>query len=198
MPPADRDLLFAAENGDVDAVRAALTAGAPVDARSVHGRSALLLAALADHVDAAAVLVAAGADVNAADDREDSPWLVTGVTGSVAMMETLLPGRPDLKRLNRYGGTCLIPAAERGHVAYVRALLQQTDIDVDHVNRLGWTALLEAVILGNGGRAHQEVVELLITAGATPSLPDGDGVTALEHAERRGYTEIAGLLRAVR
>ncbi|MFE2310553.1 ankyrin repeat domain-containing protein [Streptomyces sp. NPDC059411] len=158
----------------------------------------LLLAALADHVAAAEVLVAAGADPNAQDDRDDSPWLVTGVTGSVRMMRALLPARPDLTLRNRFGGIALIPAAERGHVDYVRALLRETDIDVDHVNRLGWTALLEAVILGDGGRAHQEVVELLITAGATPHLPDGDGITALEHAERRGFTHIAGLLRSVR
>ncbi|NEE43413.1 ankyrin repeat domain-containing protein, partial [Streptomyces sp. SID8455] len=76
----------------------------------------------------------------------------------------------------------------RGHVAYVREVLRLTDIDVDHVNRLGWTALLEAVILGDGGRAHLEVVEALLAAGATPGLPDGDGVTALAHAERRGFT----------
>ncbi|MEV3856041.1 ankyrin repeat domain-containing protein [Streptomyces sp. NPDC050095] len=194
----DRALLAAAGQGDADGVRAALGAGARVDARDAHRRTALLLAVQDDHVRAAEVLVAAGADPNAADDRAESPWLATGVTGSVRMMRTLLPAGPDLKQRNRFGGIALIPAAERGHVEYVRALLRETDIDVDHVNRLGWTALLEAVILGDGGRAHQEIVELLITAGATPGLPDGDGVTALAHAERRGFAEIAGLLRAVR
>ncbi|MZD06432.1 hypothetical protein GTW43_15190 [Streptomyces sp. SID5785] len=198
MNPHSRALLDAAGRGDAAAVRAALDDGAPVEARDSHRRTPLLLAALHDHVDAARVLVAAGADPDAQDDRDDSAWLVTGVTGSVAMMRALLPAGPGLKVTNRFGGISLIPAAERGHVEYVRALLRETDIDVDHVNRLGWTALLEAVILGDGGRAHQEIVELLITAGATPGLPDGDGVTALEHAERRGFTEIAGLLRAVR
>ncbi|MER6348204.1 ankyrin repeat domain-containing protein [Streptomyces sp. NPDC001595] len=198
MTPADRALLSAAEAGDAGAVRAALAAGAGTGTRDAHRRTPLLLAALGDHVAAAEVLVAAGADVDAADDRADSPWLVTGVTGSVPMMRTLLPAGPDLTQVNRFGGVSLIPAAERGHVGYVRAVLRETAIDVDHVNHLGWTALLEAVILGDGGRAHQEIVELLVTAGATPGLPDGDGVTALEHAERRGFTEIAGLLRAVR
>lgn len=198
MNALDRDLLEAATNGAVDAVRAALDGGAAVDVRDEHRRTPLLLAALGDHVAAAEALVAAGADPNAQDDRRDSPWLVTGVTGSVAMMRTLLPAGPDLKVTNRFGGISLIPASERGHVDYVRAVLRETDIDVDHVNQLGWTALLEAVILGDGGRAHQEIVDLLITAGATPGLPDADGVTALEHAERRGFTEIAGLLRAVR
>ncbi|MFE7110151.1 ankyrin repeat domain-containing protein [Streptomyces sp. NPDC057575] len=198
MNDLDRDLLHAAEAGDADAVRTALAAGAAVETRDAHLRTPLLLAALADHVAVAEALVAAGADPNAQDDRLDSPWLVTGVTGSVAMMRALLPAGPDLKVTNRFGGTSLIPASERGHVDYVRAVLRETGIDIDHVNRLGWTALLEAVILGDGGPEHQEIVELLITAGATAYLPDGEGVTALEHAERHGFTEIAGLLRAVR
>ncbi|MFF3643831.1 ankyrin repeat domain-containing protein [Streptomyces sp. NPDC002564] len=193
---ADRRLLDAARAGNAAEVRAALAAGARTEVRDTELRSPLLLAAAGDHVDAARVLVAAGADVDAQDHRADSPWLVTGVTGSVAMLHVLLPAGPDLTLRNRFGGISVIPASERGHVAYVREVLRVTDIDVDHVNDLGWTALLEAVILGDGGRAHQEIVELLLAAGATPSLADRDGVTPLAHAERRGFAEIAGLLRA--
>ncbi|MFF8437313.1 ankyrin repeat domain-containing protein [Streptomyces bacillaris] len=196
MNALDHALLTAARTGDTDGVRTAIEGGARVDARDEELRTPLLLAALGDHVETARLLVAAGADPDAQDRREDSPWLVTGVTGSVAMLEVLLPAGPDLTLRNRFGGISLIPAAERGHVAYVREALRRTDIDVDHVNRLGWTALLEAVILGDGGRAHQEVVEALLAAGASPGLPDGDGVTALAHAERRGFAEIAALLRA--
>ncbi|MFT9666420.1 ankyrin repeat domain-containing protein [Streptomyces rhizosphaericola] len=196
MNALDHALLTAARTGDTDGVRTAIEGGARVDARDEDLRTPLLLAALGNHVEAARLLVAAGADPDAQDRREDSPWLVTGVTGSVAMLEVLLPAGPDLTLRNRFGGIALIPAAERGHVAYVREVLRRTDIDVDHVNRLGWTALLEAVILGDGGRAHQEVVEALLAAGAAPGLPDGDGVTALAHAERRGFAEIAALLRA--
>ncbi|MER5894716.1 ankyrin repeat domain-containing protein [Streptomyces sp. NPDC001876] len=195
MNAVDHRLLDAARTGDTEGVRAALGGGARVEARDEELRTPLLLAALGDHVDAARLLVAAGASPDAQDSREDSPWLVTGVTGSVAMLHVLLPAGPDLTLRNRFGGISLIPASERGHVAYVREVLRVTDIDVDHVNRLGWTALLEAVILGDGGRAHQEIVEVLLAAGATPGLPDGDGVTALEHAERRGFSEMVALLR---
>ena len=54
--------------------------------------------------------------------------------------------RPTPTRTNRFGGIALIPAADRGHVECVREILK-TKIDVDHVNKLGWTALLEAIIL---------------------------------------------------
>ena len=102
------------------------------------------------------------------------------------MLEALLPGQPDLTIRNRYGGVSVIPASERGHVDYVRRVVT-TGIDVDHVNDLGWTALLEAVILGDGGRDHQEIVRILLAAGADRGIADREGVTALEHAERSGY-----------
>lgn len=123
---------------------------------------------------------------------------MTGVTGSVEMARALIPAHPDYTLVNRYGGVSLIPASERGHVAYVREVLTNPGIhiDVDHVNRLGWTALLEAVILGDGGRDHQQIVALLLDAGADPGLADGKGVTALQHAERNGYTALARLLSA--
>ncbi|MFJ3727349.1 ankyrin repeat domain-containing protein [Streptomyces sp. NPDC090045] len=196
MNAHDRLLLDGARAGDAAAVSAALAAGAAVEARDEQLRTPLLLAALGDHVAVAAVLLAAGADPNAPDSREDSPWLVTGVTGSVRMMRLLLPAGPDLRQLNRFGGISLIPAAERGHIAYVRAVLDETDIDVDHVNRLGWTALLEAVILGDGGPRHEEVVAALLAAGADPELADQHGVTPYEHAVRRGFEGMARILHA--
>ena len=110
------------------------------------------------------------------------------------MLETLLPADPDLKIRNRFGGISVIPASERGHVAYVRRVVR-TDIDVNHVNDLGWTALLEAVILGDGSRPYQQIVEALLDAGADPSIADNDGVTALQHAQQSGYDELARIIR---
>ena len=193
--PDSSELVDAAARGDVERVRRLLAEGVPVDARDGNGRTAVTAAALGDHVDVARVLIDAGADVDLQDTERNNPLLVTGETGSVAMLREVLRAHPDLTRTNRYGGTALIPASDRGHVELVRALLQ-TDIDVDHVNRLGWTALLEAVILGDGGSAHQQIVELLLDAGADVSIGDNDGVNALEHARRLGYTELERTLQA--
>jgi len=191
----DDALLRAAGSGDVDAASVALGAGADIEARDDEGRTPLLLAATHDHVDLAQLLVARGASADALDDRHDTPWLVTGVTGSVAMLEALLPAEPDLTIRNRYGGVSVIPASERGHVDYVRRVVR-TGIDVDHVNDLGWTALLEAVLLGDGGPRHQEIVQILLEAGADPALADREGVTALEHARAKGQTEVVTILEA--
>ena len=111
------------------------------------------------------------------------------------MAEVLLAAQPDLTIRNRFGGISIIPASERGHVEYVRRVVR-TPIDVNHVNDLGWTALLEAILLGDGGPAHTEIVRLLVRRGADVNLADRDGVTPLAHATRRGYREIATILTA--
>ena len=87
----------------------------------------------------------------------------------------------------------MIPAAERGHVDYVRRVVT-TGIDVNHVNDPGWTALLEAVVYGDGSARYQEIVRVLLAAGADPGIEDADGRTALDHAVRRGHREVARIL----
>lgn len=191
----DAELLLAATTGDADRVALALRAGADIEVRDPMGRTPLLLASTGDHLSVARVLVASGANPDALDDRHDTPWLVTGVTGSVAMLEVMLPANPDLALENRFGGLSVIPASERGHVDYVRRVVT-TGIDVNHVNDLGWTALLEAVILGDGGQAHQDIVRILLGAGADASITDADGVSASQHARSRNFTELDTLLEA--
>ena len=46
---------------------------------------------------------------------------------------------------------------------------------------------MEAVVLGDGGPRHTEIVRLLVAAGANVNIPDRDGVTPLGHARQRGY-----------
>jgi uncharacterized protein len=188
------ELLTASRSGDADGAAIAIRGGADLEARDGRRRTPLLLAATFDRTAVARLLVPLGADPDALDDRHDSPWLVTGVTGSVAMAKILLAVDPDLTLRNRFGGISIIPAAERGHVDYVR-LMTKTSTNVNHVNDLGWTALLEAVILGDGSRPYVQIVTILLDAGADPMLADRSGITALEHAERRGYSKIAAALR---
>ena len=186
-------LVDAAQRGDLGAVQKLLADGADVNERDERGRTAVTAAAVDDRVDIARVLIDAGADVDLQDGDRNNPLLVTGETGSVPMLREVLRAKPNLGATNRYGGVAIIPASDRGHVDYVRAVLD-TGIDIDHVNNLGWTALLEAVILGDGGEAHTEIVRMLVAAGADTSIADRDGVTALEHARERGYAEMVRLL----
>ena len=64
------------------------------------------------------------------------------------------------------------------------------------MNYLGWTSLIEALVLGDGGPDHVAAVQALLAAGADRDIADRDGVTPLEHAHLRGYAEMARLLAA--
>jgi ankyrin repeat protein len=155
-----------------------------VDTRDEGGRTALIAAAYGNRLVVAQLRVDAGADVNAKDEMQQSAYLISTseVGDDPRLLELTLRNGANVHSLDSYNGTGLIRAAERGHVRIVEQLLR-TDIEVNHVNNLGWTALLEAIILGDGGRSHTEVVRLLVEAGANVSLADGEGVTPLEHAE---------------
>jgi ankyrin repeat protein len=159
----------------------------------------LLEAAYRNDVAGARRLIAEGADVNAKDASEQSAYLIatSEVGDHPRLLELTLEAGADVDAKDSYNGTGLIRAAERGYPRIVRRLLG-TDIDVDHVNRLGWTALLEAIILGEGGRAHTATVRLLVEAGADVSLPDKEGMTPLAHARQRRFAAIERILRRAR
>ncbi|OKL51626.1 hypothetical protein BSZ39_12725 [Bowdeniella nasicola] len=146
---ANATLLSASRDWNAVLAARALRDGADLETRDESDRTPLLLAATHDRLEAARLLVHLGADVNAVDNQRDTHWLVTGVTGSVEMGTILSWAHPDLKARNRHGGISVIPASERGHVDYVKWVVQNTDTDVNHVNDLAWTTLLEAIILGD-------------------------------------------------
>lgn len=197
--PAGAALVAAAARGDLPLVRRLLEAGAPMESRgdTPYSRNAtpVLAATQGNHVEVVRLLIARGANVNAQDDQQDSAFLLASASGYLEIVRATLAAGADLSSTNRYGGSALIPACHHGHVKTVRLLLG-TAIAVDHVNKLGWTALLEAVILGDGGPAHSEIVRLLLAAKANVNLPDGQGVTPLQHALARRQTRVAELLRA--
>ena len=188
-------LVEAAARGDLAAVKREVRRGAKLEQRDARGRTAVLAATDGNHLEVVRYLIAHGADVNAQDQQRDSAFLLAGARGYTEIVRAALAAGADFTVRNRFGGNALIPACERAHVDTVQLLLA-TKIDVDHVNDLGWTCLLEAVILGNGGEAHQKVVRMLVARGANLNLPDRDGVTALQHARRRGQQEIAQMLQA--
>ncbi len=189
-------LFRAAEQGDTAAIQRLLADGAPINAQDERGRTAVLIATHARQTDAVRTLIEAGADINIRDQRSDNVLLYAGAEGLLDILRLAIAAGADTRITNRFGGTALIPAAERGHVEVVRELLTTSDVDVNHINNLGWTALLEAVILSDGGPRHQQIVQLLLEHRADPTIADKDDVTPLEHARQRGYTAIETLLTA--
>ena len=189
-------LIQAAADGDTATVIALLEGGADIDWQGDDGRTPVMAATVGNHADTVRALIDAEANVDIRDARLDNPFLYAGAEGLLDILRLTIDAGADPSLTNRFGGTALIPASERGHVEVVRELLTNTDVDVDHVNNLGWTALLEAIVLSNGDERHQQVVQLLVDHGADITIGDKDGVTPLEHARSRGFTEIERILEA--
>jgi hypothetical protein len=187
---AELAMIGDAEQGKLDFVRKCLRS-IRVSMRDDRGRTALL-AATHNRLEVARLLIDRGADVNAKDTIKDTPFLYAGAEGCVEILKLTL-ARANLKDTNRYGGTALIPAAHHGHVEAVKVLLG-TAIDKDHVNNLGWTALLEAVILGDGGKAHTEIVRLF--SGSHQRRASPTAMVRRLPTPRRNYGEIVRICQA--
>jgi ankyrin repeat protein len=192
----ERDILKAVQENNIDAVTKALKNGANVNATGSHKRSLLLIATNNKNFEMAELLVKYGADVNQQADNLDSPFLYAGASGQTELLKLFLANGARFDVFNRYNGSALIPACERGHVETVRLLANTKDYPINHVNRLGWTGLMEAIVLGDGTKKYQEIVKILKDAGAKMDIPDHDGVTPLQHADRAGYREIAKIIKS--
>ena len=194
-PQLNQELITATANQNLSEIKRLLTVGANVDAMDEKQQTGLLVATHKNNVEMAEIFLLNGANVNQQDAIQDSPFLYAGAEGRTEILQMMLAYNPDTTLTNRFGGTALIPAAEKGHLDNVRLLLEQTDIDVNHVNQPGWTALLEAIVLTNGDTTQQQIVQVLLEHDADPNLADANGIRPLRHANQMGYGKIAEELR---
>ncbi|WP_306419835.1 ankyrin repeat domain-containing protein [Bacillus sp. J14TS2] len=195
IPMNQNQFILAAGKGDVEEVLRLLEKGVDIDGTDAQGRTAVVAATYGNHIEVVEVLIDKGADINIRDNQLNNVFLYAGASGYLDIVKLAIAAEADTTLTNRFGGTALIPAAERGHVEVVKELLKNSDVDVNHINDLQWTALMEAVILGDGGKNHQDIVQLLVDHGADIKIGDGDGVTPLEHAQRLGFQEIEQILK---
>ena len=187
-------LLQAAARGDVAQIKTLTAAGADVNARDDYARTPLHVATFARQRDAIAALIKAGADPGAKErDRYDAVTIAS-VADDTATLKVLLQAGASAKLVtSRYDGTALIAAAHLGHDGVVKMLIE-AGAPLDHVNNLGWTALIESIVLGNGGPRHTETLRALVQAGANVNLADRNGQTPLQLARARRYDAMARLI----
>ena len=187
----------AAHHGDLAALERLLAArpeAATLNARDGHGRTAVHVAAFARQREALRRLARAGADLQLLEnDRYDAVTIAAVADDEDTLRVLLQLGASARLTTSRYDGTALIAAAHLGHEGVVRQLIA-AGAPLDHVNNLHWTATIEAVVLGDGGRRHQATLRALLDAGANARLTDRGGRTPLELAKSRGYAAMVALL----
>lgn len=182
------------QNNDLVGAKTALENGAAVNATDGQESSLLLIATRNSFTEMAKLLVSFKADVNQQSTNLDSAFLYAGASGQTELVELYLANGARFDVFNRYYGSALIPACERGHIETVRLLANTKNYPIDHVNKLGWTALMEAIVLSDGSEKFQQIIEILKKAGAKMDIPDHDGITPIQHAKSRGFNEIVKIL----
>lgn len=187
-------LLAAAATGDVAKIKALIAKGEKPDVRDAYRRTPLHVAAYGRHHDAIRVLVAGGADPNALESDRYDIVTIAAVANDVLTLKLALDLGASAKNItSRYDGTALIAAAHLGHAEVVRTLIR-AGAPLDHVNNLGWTALIESIVLGDGGPRHTDTLRALVEAGANVNVADRNGQTPLGLARTRGYRAMVQLL----
>ena len=185
----------AAHHGDLAALRQALRQGVGINSRDGHGRTPLHVATFARQRDAIRALAAAGADLGLLEaDRYDAVTIASVADDEETLRLLLSLGASAKLTTSVYDGTALIAAAHLGHDGVVRQLIA-AGAPLDHVNNLHWTAVIEAVVLGDGGARHQATLKALIDAKANLQLADRQGLTPLVLARSRGYQALAQMLQ---
>ena len=184
----------AAAKGTVAEIETLIAAGEKPNIQDSKSRTPLHVAAYMKQHAAARALLKLGANANALEiDRYDIVT-IAAVANDLDMLRLALDGGSSAKNItSRYDGTALIAAAHLGHAEAVKQLIA-AKAPLNHVNNLGWTALMESVVLGNGGANHTATLRALVEAGADVNIADKQGTMALQHARRRGYVEIARIL----
>jgi ankyrin repeat protein len=191
---AYQGLHAAAASGNVAEIERLLAAGADREARDGNGRTPLHVAVYRKQREAARRLLAKGANANALDRQRYDVVTIAAVADDVPTLRLVLEGGASAKNVTSpYDGTALIAAAHLGHVEVVQVLIK-AGAPLDHVNNLTWTALMESIVLGDGGKRHTETLRALVQAGANVNIPDRAGITPLAHARGRGYKEMVAIL----
>ena len=200
IPPGPSELRVyaglhaAAATGETAEIERLIAAGRNPNAQDGHSRTPLHVAAHFGHGPAALALIKGGANPNALDAQRYDIVTIAAVNNDVPMLKLALAGGTNPKAITSpYQGTALIAAAHLGHAEVVRVLIA-AGAPLDHVNNLGWTALMESIVLGNGGKNHTDTLEALVKAGAKLTIADRQGVTPLGHAKSRGYGEMVRIL----
>jgi predicted RND superfamily exporter protein len=124
-----------------------------------------------------------------APTNDSGKLLSAAAKGDLDVCNKLLRSGTDANTQDRRENTPLMLAAQNGHAAVCAALIA-AGADVNAAKSYGTRALMHAALNG-----HVEICKLLIAAGADVHASKNN-VSALTIAERKGYADIANILRA--
>ncbi|XP_061095588.1 ankyrin repeat and SAM domain-containing protein 6-like [Conger conger] len=205
-------LQFAAANGHENIVRFLLRKGASVDSRNNYGWTPLMQAARFGHMNVAQIFLENGAEINGKNRMGASVLTMAARGGHTGMVKLLMESGAfvdDYDHLdvpegngnnNNNGGgarefldiTALMAAAQHGHEAGVRLLLEWgADVNAT-LKTTGWSPLMLATLNGKVGVAQQ-----LVERGADPDQVNVLAKTAFEIALQLQQKDVKAYLDSI-
>jgi ankyrin repeat protein len=170
----------AARQGDTEAVKRAVEAGAQLEEADASGEPPLLIAALAGNAKVVRLLLDAGANVHASNKGGLTALHAAAYGGHAEVVRLLIArGGAVNQSKNFYQMSPLHAAAEEGH-AEVVALLVDAGAEIEAKERNGYTPLTQA-----GWREYWDAADLLMKAGATCQPADLVGDWLHEECSKR-------------
>ena len=181
---------LAAEQNDIASIELMLGAGYPVDGRTAHDETALLLAIVQGASELAALLLSRGANPN--PDGEHAILSAAIEAEDLDIIERLMTRGQDYS--DGDGNTPLHWAVEYGSVLVVRYLIDKQQVNVNARNRLGITPLMQVcseTMLKN----QSEIADILLSVpDIEVDAQDDEGRTALLEALRKGHQALVRAL----
>lgn len=124
------------------------------------------------------------------DDKGFPPLIMACYTSQNDVAKFLLETGADLNAQDAADNTALMGVSYKGILDIASILIEQ-GADVNIQNSQGYTALMFAAMFN-----QEEIIRLLIQHTADILITDSSGKTASDHAEFKGYSKLAELLKA--
>lgn len=172
----DVALQYAASEGNIEAIKILLEAGADANAEGGKWGSALLAAASKGKLNALELLVESGVNVN--DLSERGRCLLTSIRGGLQCLKFLLDSGADIDMQGSSNGTALYKAIGNNSFSLCKLLLER-NANVNAVGGEFYTPLQRACVRG-GVPQILHWVESLLERGADPNIQGGEHGTALQ------------------
>lgn len=182
------DFFAAIDRDSAPAMRNLLARGMDPNTVNTDGVPAIFVAIATPAPDVLAILVEApGVALDARNSHDETPLMLACLKGMAGLVQQLLAHDVDV---NKTGWTPLHYAATKGDETIIQLLLDHfAYIDAESPN--GSTPLMMAAMY-----APSSAVQLLLQAGADPTLKNQQGMNAVDFANRLHRSEIAQLIQS--